>query len=280
MTLNQKSRNLLCCSLTDILQAISAYTGMANVKFSDIIKNYESQEVSGEFSIWIAKLELVAELQKIGDKLKFVPLFLSGSAFAVYQQLAEDVKKDYAKLKAALSTAFSSNAFMAYEELQGRALADGESVDVYLADLRRLVGLVGQQNSDPILRCAFVVGLPAEVSVQLKSLANVDDMPLSDIVSKARAMIATRSVSSLLGCAAAPQSVAGTRAKQCFNCKGLGHFARDCPSPRRSSHEAQRPPRRCFKCNSLDHLANKCPQGSGNGKGGVSASDTRPAENQ
>jgi len=39
---------------------------MASVKLSDIISKYEGNN-SGEFSAWLDKLELVANLQKITD---------------------------------------------------------------------------------------------------------------------------------------------------------------------------------------------------------------------
>ena len=252
---------------------------MASVRFSDIIKSYDSREASGDFSVWIQKLELVANLQKIEDKLQFVPLFLTGSAFAVYQQLSDTAKGNYETLKQELTTAFSSNAFLAYEQLRDRVLQEGEGVDVYLADLRRLVSLTGQKEADPILRCAFVAGLPTELSVHLKSLAGLEKLALSDIVAKARAMLATKPVMNSFGCAAAPGPQSGVGPRQCYNCHGVGHISRNCPSPRQPSNDLSRAPRRCYICRSPDHLANKCNQGSGNGRGAASASDVRPVSN-
>ena len=246
---------------------------------SDIIKNYEDYNTSGEFSVWIEKLELVATLQKITDKLAFLPLFLSGPAFSVYQQLSDDIKADYDKLKKELTTAFSTNPFSSYEQLRNRVLSEGESVDVYLADLRRLVNLMGQTVADPLLRCAFVAGLPTDISLQLKSTVNVESMELSTLVSKARAMLATRSGNSSYVCA----GVAKNRAAnfQCYNCSGTGHIARNCTSERKSKSAAlPTRVRRCYVCGSVDHLANRCPQRAGNGNGVVSASDTHPAHMQ
>ena len=33
-------------------------------------------------------------------------------------------------------------------------------MDVYLADKRRLVTLIGQRNAEPVIKCAFMAGLP------------------------------------------------------------------------------------------------------------------------
>ena len=280
---------------------------MASVRFSDIIGKYVDYSTSGEFSVWVEKLELVAELQEVDDKLKFLPLFLSGPAFAVYQQLTAEVKKDYDKLKKELTTAFGTNPFASYEQLRSRVLSEGESVDVYLADLRRLVDLIGQKAADPLLRCAFVAGLPADIAIQLKSTVDVESMNLAELVSKARAMLASKCGSVSYVCAGVRQdrqagvrqdsqagvrrdSQAGTRCDsqaglrqdnkvvQCFNCSGRGHVSRDCPSERTGSPVGRI--RRCYVCDATTHLANKCPQRSGKGHGGVSASDAHPTAQQ
>ena len=250
----------------------------ANIKFSDIIKTYQDYQTSGEFSTWIDKLQLVAQLQGVEDLAKFVPLFLSGSAFALYQQLSDDTKKDFTKIKTELATAFSTDPFASYELLRNRVLLEGESVDVYLADLRRLVSLTGQQTAGPILRCAFVAGLPSDISLQLRSTANIASLELSEILSKARAMMASKSSSSMYACAATVKY--DNRNKTCFNCGGSGHIAKNCPSPKQISNNFTQKVRKCYNCGSHEHLANKCTQESGNASGGVSASDARPKLNQ
>ena len=234
---------------------------------SDIIKNYADYNTSGEFSVWLEKLELVATLQKITDKLAFLPLFLSGPAFSVYQQLSDDTKADYDKLKKELTTAFSTNSFSSYEQLRNRVLSEGELVDVYLADLRRLVNLMGQTVADPLLRCAFVAGLPADISLQLRSAVNVESMELPTLVSKARDMIATRIHYSSYACAAITEN--RTANLQCYNCSGTGHIARNCPSERKRKSDAQPTQlRKCYVCGSVDHLANRCSQRAGKWKRG------------
>ena len=105
-----------------LFDSTSYFDIMANkaIRFCDIIKSFEDQNTSGEFYVWIKKLQLIAQLQGITDFLKFVPLFLSGPAFAFYQQLADKTKRDYASLKAELSTAFSSDPLTSYDKLKNR----------------------------------------------------------------------------------------------------------------------------------------------------------------
>ena len=92
----------------------------------------------------------------------FIPLRLTGGAFAVYQQLPDADKRDSGKITKALQTAFAVDSFTAYEQFVGRRLHPGETVDVFLAELRRLAVPFGRL-CDNMLSCAFVAGLPDTV---------------------------------------------------------------------------------------------------------------------
>ena len=104
------------------------------VFFSDIVKQYDGES---DFLEWVEKLELVAKLQKVKELENFLPLFLTGGAFLVYQGLSSEKKSDFNKLKQALLEAFSPDSLTAFEELKNRVFRH-ESVDVYLADIKRL----------------------------------------------------------------------------------------------------------------------------------------------
>ena len=79
-----------------------------------------------------------------------VPLRLTDGPFAVYQQLAETDKETFKRIKEALLKAFAVDAFVAYEQFVTRKLMHGETVDVYLAELRRLSILIGGLPDRPI----------------------------------------------------------------------------------------------------------------------------------
>ena len=255
-----------------------------SVKVSDLIRPYEDQAVSGDFTEWLEKLELVAKLQKVGEKKSFLPLFLVGPAFAVYQQLSDEVKNSYSRLREELTLAFGVDSFRAYEMLQKRVFQEGETVDVYLADLRRLVTLIGQKAPEPLLKCAFVAGLPAEVSVQLKSIVAVESLDLNEIVSRARMILSARNdcgrVS--MSCAAGAVRIRSGSQVQCYRCSGFGHVSARCPTP--SPNETggepvfrRRKPPVCYACGANGHIAKNCQQG--NGKGGASVPDVPPSQN-
>ena len=142
---------------------------MAAPRITDVIVQYDG---SSDFAEWIKKLELVAKLKKVDELENFLPLFLVGDAFAVYDALSDDAKSDYDKLRTALTKAFSLNPFSAFDRLITRRYVPGESVDVYLSDLRRLIGLIG--NTEDLLKCAFVSGLPTRIKMQLKAASALE----------------------------------------------------------------------------------------------------------
>ena len=87
---------------------------------------------------WLEKAELVCKLRGVAHLESVLPLRLTGGAFAVYQQLPDAHKQDIGKITKAFRTAFAVDSFTAYEQFVGRRLQHGETVDVFLAELRRL----------------------------------------------------------------------------------------------------------------------------------------------
>ena len=93
---------------------------------------------------WMEKAELVCKMCQMKHMELIIPLRLMGGAFAVFQQLKEEDKRDFDWIKAALYTAFAADGFMAFDQFAERRLLYGESVDVYQAELRRLSVLFGE----------------------------------------------------------------------------------------------------------------------------------------
>ena len=151
---------------------------MANLKVTEIVRKYVDSTTTGDISDWTKRLELVTKLENSEGKLATIlPMLLDGPAFAVYKQLSDEDKADVKKSKEALLAAFGVECYQAYQQFTSKRMRGGESVDVFMADLRKLSLLIGMKKEvEPMLKCAFITGLPFGVSIQVKSIAGLERM--------------------------------------------------------------------------------------------------------
>ncbi|KAG0710637.1 hypothetical protein GWK47_022384 [Chionoecetes opilio] len=218
---------------------------------------------------WLEKLELVCRLRGITELHTVVPLRLTAGAFSVYQQLNSADKNDFSKIKAALISAFAADKFVAYEQFVIRRLQDGESVDVYLADLRRLAALFGGIPDNGLI-CAFVAGLPSSVSHILRAGSRLEDLDITQVLSRARAVLVegvagAGTTTPLDGSGRLHRTTPASTSVVCHVCNQPNHYARDCLAGR-GGRRGSRSNVRCFSCRQLGHSASSCP---GNGSGEV-----------
>jgi hypothetical protein len=143
---------------------------------------------SGDVVVWLKKVKLVGELQKMGDLSLVIPLFLEGNAFALYEQLSDNEKTSAVDIEKALLDAFAIDLFEAYELFRDRRWNEGESVDVYMASLRQLMRLAKVEN-DELLQRAFITGLPGETSKKLQSQVKIFGINLKDVLNHARVLL-------------------------------------------------------------------------------------------
>lgn len=231
---------------------------------------------------WLEKVELVCKLRGITELHNVVPLRLSAGAFSVYQQLSSTDKEDYENIKTALISAFATDKFLAYEQFVARKLRDGEPVDVYLADLRRLAGHFGG-ISDEGLGCAFVAGLPEAARHVLRAGCRLESMSISQLLTRARAVLTDDSLgvgspthaSCLSQHATTPASSDGA-AVRCLSCNQLNHYARDCLVGR-GARRGGRGSVRCYNCGRRGHVAAMC---SGNAPGEESSAPASSLHHQ
>lgn len=260
---------------------------MTTVKYESLIKTFEQ----GDISEWLKKLELVARLQKIQDICSFLPLFLSGGAFKVYDGLSEETKHDFGMLKKALTKAFAKDRYRTYEDLTHRKLEKNETPDVYLADIRHMLQLIGDTESPNLLKCCVVAGLPESIKVQIKGSCNLDHMTIEGLMEKIRSLVnelkendhygvfVGRSTEvTCLRCGNRghtefqcslnrPGSSTDRSQIKCYNCNEFGHTKYQCPLNRRGNTNASAKSQiRCYNCNELGHYKNHCTKFQKNGE--------------
>ena len=258
------------------------------------------QEFSGDGSVnvieWLEKAELVCALRGITRLEAVLPLRLTGGAFAVYQQLTAEDKADSGKIKLALKTAFAVDAFTAYELFVARRLQPGETVDVYLAELRRLAVSFGGLPEKALV-CAFVAGLPDGTKQLLRAGSRMDELPLTHILTRARAILKDESGVAAVAtpAGAASGTVCETRRAvsatefRCYACNEPNHIARNCLLRQRGRGRVYdgrgggggrgggRGELRCYRCDGLGHFASSCP---GNDRGVTSSAPVCTPDNQ
>lgn len=203
-----------------------------------IIKPFNGE---GDVGIWFKKVKLVAQLRKIKDLAAVIPLFLEGQAFMVYDHMDAQDQEDSTKIELALLSAFSIDAFQAYEQFRSR-IWENEPVDVFVADLIRLADLAGIKD-EVIIQRAFVTGLPNVVSRTLRVNARTHDLQMPELIQQARVLMSEhREIPCLV--ATRKEGQKGTRINVeekpgqivhsskktilCWICGMNGHTARNC----------------------------------------------------
>lgn len=205
----------------------------------------------GDVTEWLEKVETICRLHNVTsdeDVLYVMTLRLTGEAYRVIQQLDDDVRAVKEDVVAALLAAYEINAHDAYEQLRVRRWREGESVDGYLAALRKLARLCGGA-SDSMIMAAFVSGLPERVKSVMRASIGSDHLTLAAALSQARQIIKRMGIEKADKCLV----VVGDQGERprlngpCFVCGKQGHLRRNCPE------------RTCFKCHKKGHWASTCP---------------------
>ena len=184
---------------------------------------------------------------------------LSGGAYAVYQQLSEEKRADFASIKDVLYTAFALSPVMAYKQFTARRLRPGETVDVYLAELSKLATQFGGMTERDLV-CAFIAGLPEHAENLLQATTRVEDLPISEILARTRALLKDSLAGTESTAAAAQlperQKKGVTALRRCYVCQEPNQMAQDCPR----RHGSPRSPKIliCYQCKRQGHIAWNC----------------------
>lgn len=103
---------------------------------------------------------------------------------------------DYVKW--VLVTAFTTDTFVPFDSFTMWQLLPGESVDVLLAELERLILLIGDALPEKWMKFAFVVVLLSHVRQHFWATSRMADMTLGQILTGAQAISVTVAVPTIL----------------------------------------------------------------------------------
>ena len=147
-----------------------------------LIPEFDGSPTGPSVVEWVEKAERICKLCKIKEPATVISLRLTGVAYAVYQQLGDE--PDWDEIKHCLYMAFGTDPFVAWQQFISWRLHLGETVDVYLANLQKLSVPFGV--NDKILSCAFLVGLPEDISRLLQVLSRIDKLTMDELLTRAQ----------------------------------------------------------------------------------------------
>ena len=106
-----------------------------------VISLFDSKGSDLSVQEWIEKVELIYQHSGVKCIECVVSIHLSGGAYAVYQQLSKDKRRNFTCIKNALYTTFALDSVSAWKDFMVCKLHLEETVDVYLAELPTLCSL-------------------------------------------------------------------------------------------------------------------------------------------
>ena len=118
------------------------------MKVDNFLRPFHGKATESWDQFW-AKYLVMAEIQRWDDepkRMKNFPLFLDGDAFLLYQGLAAADRKKQDEVTKLMKTSF--NMTETNQAFVTRRLKSDESVDAFVADLKRLSALSGHAVAD------------------------------------------------------------------------------------------------------------------------------------
>ena len=151
---------------------------------------------------------------------------------------------------------FGQNKFSAYEAFRNCSWSPGETVDSFMSELRRLANLAGIE-SDELIRCAFICGLPPDVSAQLRASARIEELELHTILETARVLMDERIQGAFVSVYKPNSQFSTKRGQMLMDERNQGALVPAQESNSQSSSERRGQRISCFKCGG-NHSARFC----------------------
>ena len=130
---------------------------------------------TGNVTEWFQHYEIYFHTNSWDNEKKALklPTLLEGEALAVWLELSKDEQKDYALTKQNIVDAIRPMSFVSLEDFHKQVLFTGESLTVYVHQLKQLLGqampdLVSVAKEQLLLH-QFIADLPQDISKKLRA---------------------------------------------------------------------------------------------------------------
>jgi len=131
---------------------------------------------------WFQRYEICCRTNAwdVDKKALKLPTLLEGEALAVWLELTADEQKDYDATKTKIIDAIAPMWFVFLDDFHKRLLLPGESLTVYVHQLKQLLTQsmpgIADAARDQLLLHQFLSGLPQAVSNQLCAIGATDSL--------------------------------------------------------------------------------------------------------
>ena len=203
------------------------------VRLNEVVVKFTGE---GDVAEWIDQVRIAKRIMQLTDSdlADLAALALKDKAFAVYKQMPDAKKSNFEEIANALMTAFAEDKLSAHAAATNRKYVDGEGVDAFMNELKRLGGIA--KASDDTIQAWFILGLPTEVAKRMRSTPKVFNLPEDALLEMARAMVQMEEATSQMAAAVVADkeadkvmaAVAKSVPSGCFECGG-NHIVRFCP---------------------------------------------------
>ena len=232
----------------------------------------------GEPTEWFQKYEICCDANDWDDttKAKKLHTLLEGEALAIWLELSTEERGSYTTSKAKIIAQMAPVRFVSLDDFQARKLSLGESLPVFLHELK-VLSKKAMPDADVTTRNQlvlhqFVSGLPSRIGKQLRATGEVSDLdkvlerakllmtieePQTTAAVQSNEMQELRDQISSLTEQVAALSVRRTKQPAsvvCYGCQQSGHIQRNCPLAKR-----------CYLCGQIGHVARDCYSGNDRG---------------
>ena len=130
---------------------------------------------TGDVDEWFCRFEICCKANEWNGVTKAakLPTLLEGEALAAWLKLSEEDKEDYVKAKKAIKSKLLPPTFTALEKFNGRSMLPGETLPLFIHDLKRLLDQamldLPNEAREQLLLHRFLAGLPSAISKQICS---------------------------------------------------------------------------------------------------------------